>query len=109
MGKFIIAKQKNGEFHFNLKAGNGLVILTSEGYSSKNACLKGIESVRRNSMDKSNFEELTSQNGKFYFNLRTTNGQIIGSSQMYETENSVKNGIISVEMNAPDADIEELY
>ncbi|GHU87469.1 UPF0339 protein YegP [Bacteroidia bacterium] len=108
MGKFIIAKRKDGEFYFNLKAGNGLVILTSEGYTSKNECLNGIESARRSSMDQSKFEKLTSQNGKFYFNLRATNGQIIGSSQMYETENSVKNGIISVEMNAPDADIEEL-
>jgi uncharacterized protein YegP (UPF0339 family) len=107
MGKFIITKREDGEFYFNLKAGNGLVILTSEGYSSKDECFNGIESAKRNSMDESKFEKLF-QNGKFYYNLRATNGQIIGSSQMYETENSVKNGIISVKMNAPDADIEEI-
>ncbi|MDR1370457.1 MAG: YegP family protein [Dysgonamonadaceae bacterium] len=108
MGKFVIAKSKTGEFQFNLKAGNGLIILTSERFSTKNACLNGIESVRRNSMDGTNFEKQTSPNGEFYFNLRAANGQIIGSSLMYESERSVKNGIISVEMNAPDADIEEL-
>ncbi len=106
MGKFIIAKRQNGEFQFNLKAGNGLIILTSEGFSSKNECLDGIESVRKNSMDESKFEKQSS-NGQFYFNLRATDGQIIGSSLMYESEHSVKNGIISVEMNAPDADVEE--
>ncbi len=108
MGKFIVAKRKNGEFQFYLKAGNGLIILTSEGFSSKNECLNGIESVRRNSMDESKFEKQTSPNGQFYFHLRAKDGHIIGSSLMYESEDSVKNGIISVEMNAPDADIEDL-
>ena len=108
MGKFIIAKSKNGKFQFNLKAGNGLIILTSDGFSTKNACMNGIESVRRNSMDESKFEQQTSPTGQFYFNLRATDGQVIGSSLMYESERSVKNGIISVEMNAPDADVEDL-
>ena len=70
--------------------------------------MSGIESVRRNSMDGSKFEQQTSPTGQFYFNLRATDGQVIGSSLMYESERSVKNGIISVEMNAPDADVEDL-
>ena len=107
MGKFVISQRKNEEYQFNLKAGNGQVILSSEGYSSKASCNNGIESVKKNSQDDSKFEFKTSANGKFYFNLKASNGQIIGSSQMYESQASCNNGIESVKINAPDATIEE--
>lgn len=107
MGKFVISKRTNGEFQFNLKAGNGQVILTSEGYSAKAGCENGIESVRKNSQDESNFDKKTAANGKFHFNLKAGNGQIIGSSQMYEAEAGRDNGIASVKENAPTATIED--
>lgn len=106
MGKFVITTRKNGEFQFNLKAGNGQVILTSEGYSTKSACQNGIESVKVNSQDDARFDRKVSANGKHYFNLKASNGQIIGSSEMYESEASRENGIASVKNNAPDADID---
>lgn len=108
MGKFEISKRTNGEFQFNLKAGNGQVVLTSEGYSSKANCENGIESVRKNSTDDSKYEKKTSSNGKYFFNLKASNGQVIGSSQMYETESSRDNGIASVKSNAPGATIDDL-
>ena len=47
--KFEITKRTNGEFQFNLRAaGNGEIIATSEGYSSKQGCINGIESVKKN-------------------------------------------------------------
>lgn len=107
MGKFIISTRKNGEFQFNLKAANGQVILSSEGYSSKAGCQNGIESVRKNSQDDSKFERLTAKDGSFYFNLKATNGQVIGSSQMYESDNGMEKGIESVKNNAPNASVEE--
>lgn len=107
MGKFVVSTRKNGEFQFNLKAGNGQGILASEGYSSKASCLNGIEFVKKNSADESKFDIKTSTNGKFYFNLKSSNGQIIGSSEMYESEAAMKNGIASVMKNAPDATTEE--
>ncbi len=108
MGKFEIATRKNGEFQFNLKAGNGQIILSSEGYASKASCKNGIESVRKNSQDDAKFESLESKNGKFYFNLKATNGQVIGVSEMYESAASRKNGIESVRKNAPDAEVVDL-
>nr|WP_068893304.1 YegP family protein [Pedobacter panaciterrae] len=108
MGKFEITTRKNGEFQFNLKAGNGQVILTSEGYTSKSGCTNGIESVRKNSQDDGKFDRKTSSNGKPYFNLKATNGQIIGNSEMYESVASRDNGIESVKKNAPDAEISDL-
>ncbi len=108
MGKFEITLRKNDEFQFNLKAGNGQVILTSEGYKSKAGCNNGIESVKKNSQDDNRFKRLEAKNGKPYFNLTSTNGQIIGTSEMYESEASRDNGIESVKKNAPDAQIIDL-
>ncbi len=108
MGKFEISKMKNDEFYFNLKATNGQVILTSEGYTTKAACNNGIESVKKNAPDDAKYERKEAKNGKFYFNLKATNGQIIGSSQMYASVDSRDNGIESVKKNAPDAEIVDL-
>ncbi len=103
MGKFVITKRGNGEFQFNLKAGNGQTILTSEGYTTKAACTNGIESVKTNSQDESRYDKKESSSGKPYFTLKATNGQIIGSSEMYESTSSRDSGIASVKSNAPEA------
>ena len=103
MGKFVITKRTNGEFQFNLKAGNGQVILSSEGYSSKTACENGIASVQVNAKIDERFERKVSSNDKPYFNLKAGNGQVIGKSELYESEASMENGIESVKNNAPDA------
>ena len=108
MGKFEIKTRKNGEFQFNLKATNGQVILTSEGYKSKASCINGVESVKKNCQDEKRFEVKEASNGKPYFNLMATNGQIIGSSQMYANQVNMKNGIASVMKNAPDAEVVDL-
>ena len=107
MGKFVITVRKNGEFQFNLKASNGQVILTSEGYTTKTACLNGVESVRKNSQDPAKFEVKVAKNGKPFFNLKASNGQVIGASQMYATERTLKLGIASVAKNAPEAPVVE--
>ncbi len=105
MGKFVVTTRKNGEIQFNLEAGNGQVIFTSEGYSSKAACLNGIESVKKNSQDAARFEKKTTDSGAFRFNLKATNGQVIGVSQNYTTEANRDNGIASVMKNAPEASV----
>ena len=50
-GKFVLKKGSSGKFHFNLLAGNGQVIATSETYESKASALNGIESVKKNAPD----------------------------------------------------------
>lgn len=108
MAKFEISVRKNGEFQFNLKASNGEIILTSEGYTTKAACLNGVESVKKNSVNEERFDRLTASNGKPYFNLKATNGQVIGRSQMYASERNRNNGIASVMKNAPIAEVVEI-
>jgi uncharacterized protein YegP (UPF0339 family) len=107
MGKFVVSKQKNGEFRFNLKSSNGQVILASEGYTTKAACLNGIESVRKNAAVEAHFETLTGKSGKPHFVLKATNGQVVGTSEVYESAAACKNGIESVRKNAPDASVED--
>jgi len=107
MGKFVISTRKNGEFQFNLKAGNGEIILASEGYSAKTSALKGIDSVKRNAADDNRYDRKESKNGKFFFNLKARNGQIIGTSEMYESASGRDKGIESVKRNAPDATIDD--
>jgi uncharacterized protein YegP (UPF0339 family) len=41
-------KDANGKFRFRLKAPNGEIIATSEAYSSKDGCINGIKSVKKN-------------------------------------------------------------
>jgi len=106
--KFETFLGKNKQYYFHLRAKNGQIILSSEGYTTKSNCVKGIESVKRNSTDNSKYETKKSKNGKCYFNLKATNGQIIGTSQMYSTEAAQNNGIKSVTENAPIAKIIEL-
>jgi uncharacterized protein len=105
MGKFIIIQRVNKEYQFNLKAGNGEIILTSEGYTQKASCHKGIESVKTNSQDDSRFERKIAVNSKDYFVLKARNGEIIGKSQMYSSKSAMENGIASVKQNAPTAEI----
>ncbi len=107
MGKFTVSMRTNGEYQFVLKAVNGQIILNSEGYSSKAACLNGIQSVSTNSQEEGRFELKTASNGKLYFNLKAANGQVIGTSQMYDNEAGRSNGIESVKSNAGDVEIED--
>ena len=50
-GKFEVYQDKRGEYRFRLKAGNGQVIATGEGYTTKKACMNGIASIRKNAPD----------------------------------------------------------
>ncbi len=104
-GKFEISKRANGEFQFNLKASNGQVILTSEGYTTLAACRNGIESVRKHAQDDASFERKTAKDGSPYFSLMASNGQSIGKSEMYKSVPARDTGIASVARHAPDAAI----
>ncbi|MGI9271991.1 MAG: YegP family protein [Woeseiaceae bacterium] len=106
-GKFECYKDKAGEFRFRLKAGNGENILSSEGYKSKASCTNGIASVQKNCLDEKCFEKKTTDSGKFRFNLKSTNGQVIGTSQSYDSASGRDNGIGSVTRSAPGASIDD--
>jgi len=118
MGKFVVKETKTG-IKFDLKAGNGEVIATSEVYNSESACMNGIASVKSNCA--ANVEDQTVENfeqqkhpkyeiyadksGEFRFRLKARNGEVIAVSEGYKTKTSCQNGIESVKKNAPEAEI----
>ena len=102
-GKYELKKTASGKFMFNLKAGTGQVILTSELYNEKASALNGIASVQKNSPDDGRYERKKSVKEEPYFVLTATNGQTIGKSEMYTTTAAMENGITSVKTNGPTA------
>jgi len=107
-GKFELYKDNAGEFRFRLKAGNGENILASEGYKQRASAENGIDSVKKNAPEDARYERKDTKAGKFMFNLKATNGQVIGTSESYESEAGRDNGIESVKKNAPEAEVEDL-
>ncbi|MCA8963060.1 MAG: YegP family protein [Planctomycetes bacterium] len=106
-GKFELSTSKDGQFMWNLKAGNGQIILTSERYKAKASALNGVESVRKNSQDDARFDRRESKKGEPYFVLTATNGEIIGRSEMYSSNSAMENGIDSVRRHAVEAKLVE--
>ncbi len=114
MGKYEIKETKSG-YVFNLKAGNGEIIATSETYESKDNAENGVESVRKNApianiedQTVENFEEKThpkfevylDKAGEYRFRLKAVNGENIARSEGYKAKASCLNGIESVVKNA---------
>ncbi len=121
MGKFVINTTANG-FSFNLKAGNGEVIATSQVYKTEEGCLKGIESVRKNAVlakvedqtvegfatvTNPKFEVYTDKAGELRFRLTARNGEPIAASEGYKAKAGCLNSIESVRKNAPEAKVEK--
>ena len=122
MSKFAVKTVKTG-IKFELKAGNGETIADSEVYTTEAACMKGIESVKKNApianledqtvdnFEKAvnpKFEVYTDKAGEFRFRLKARNGEIIAASEGYKAKASCMNGIESVRKNAPEATVEKI-
>ena len=108
MGHYEIKKAKNGQYHFNLKASNGEIILSSEMYASKASAENGISSVQSNSPLESQYELKRNVKNEPYFVLKAKNHQIIGISESYSSDAAAKNCIASVTKNGPTTTIKDL-
>lgn len=118
MGKFEVKKVKSG-VKFNLKAGNGEIIATSEVYTTEAACMKGIASVRRccvgpvedqtvedfQVLKHPKFEVYVDKAGEYRFRLKARNGEIIAVGESYKAKSSCLNGIESIKKNAPESPV----
>ena len=117
MGKFVVSEAKNG-YKFNLVAGNGEVIASSQVYKSRATAKKGVASVAANApvaalenqtekdfkaVSNPKFEVYKDKKGEFRFRLKAKNGQNIGASEGYKSIKSCLNGIESVKKNAVDS------
>ncbi|MGH8810644.1 MAG: YegP family protein [Advenella sp.] len=100
-------KRSGEQYMFNLKAGNGQTILTSERYAAKAGASDGIESVRKNSPIDERYQRKVAKDGSPFFTLSSTNGQVIGHSEMYSSVAARDNGIASCKTNGPTAIIKD--
>ncbi len=106
--KYQLFKGGNTEFYFRLNAVNGQIILASEGYTTKAACLNGIESVKINAPYDERYDRREANNGQYYFVLQAANHQVIGMSEMYTTAAARENGIKAVMRDAPIGPVEDV-
>ncbi|NNK77727.1 MAG: YegP family protein [Litoreibacter sp.] len=106
-GEFELYENKAGQYRFRLKAGNGQIILASEGYKQKASAKNGIHSVGKNAPLDERYQRKSASSGKPMFNLKASNGQVIGTSETYSSEAARDSGIASVKKNAPDANLED--
>ena len=119
MGKFVIRTTATG-VKFDLKAGNGEVIASSEVYKSEASCKEGIASVQKNApaagvenqtvegyetLKHPKFEVYLDKKGEYRFRLKATNGQVIATGEGYAALAGCLNGIESIKKNAPDASV----
>ena len=129
MGTFIIKKTPSGAFNFVLLASNKeKIAVSSQVYTTKGACKKGIESVGKNAarcIEENRIEDLTLKKapdrvpfprfeiyldkaGLFRYRLFATNGESIAiSEEGYKTKDGCKGGMKSVAVNAIDPLITE--
>ena len=106
--KFTVRRSAaNSQYYYRLQARNGEPILSGEGYTTKQACLDGIASVKINAPFDSRYDRRDNVSN-YTFNLKAANGEIIGRSENYSTRQARENGIGAVKQDAPSAPIEDL-
>lgn len=105
--KFEINKSDGGQFFFKLMNADGKTLLRSEGYNAKASCTNGIESVRKNSTDDKRYAPATASDGRPYFNLTATNGQIVGTSPMFADEAACTAAMAAVKSGAASAGVDD--
>jgi uncharacterized protein YegP (UPF0339 family) len=101
----VFRSEKDGKYYFRLKARNGETILSSQAYTERRGCIRGLRSVRKNATEPENYVRRTATDGRFFFVLRAANARVIGTSQMYTSDQGVSGGIESVMQNAPTAEV----
>ena len=85
-GKFELYKDKAGEFRFRLKSASGDNLGSSEGYKAKSSAKNGIKSVKTNSKLKKRYDVFAGKSGKWFFNVKAGNHQVVLSSKGYPSQ-----------------------
>jgi uncharacterized protein YegP (UPF0339 family) len=106
--RYELKKSSNWQYYFTLQSDNNETILTSETYSAKQGALDGIASVKRNCTNDATYARYTNSRGKFMFNLKAPNNQVLGSGEEYNTTTARENGIAAVKRVGPTAPVVDL-
>jgi len=104
---FELSKASDGQFRFALKGDHGQALLVSELYRVKDSAQGGIASVQKNCGSDAHYEKKVAANGKFFFNLKAANNQVIGTSQMYASEQDRDAAIAAVKASGMTATVRD--
>lgn len=94
-------------FSFSFVNNEGEMMVKSENYSAKKNAVNGIESVKKNCQKDDRYELKESKNGKFFFNIKASNGQVVGTSALFASEAARSKAIAELKSDGPDAAVEE--
>lgn len=106
--RYELKKSSNWQYYFTLQSDNNEPILTSETYSAKQGALDGIASTKRSCTNDANYARFTNSRGRFMFNLKAPNYQVLGTSEEYITSAARENGITAVKRVGPYAPVVDL-
>jgi len=98
--------QASEPFSFSFIGADGKVMVKSENYKAKKSAVNGIDSVKKNCTNDARYEFKTAKNGKFFFNLKASNGQVVGTSAMYGSETDRDVAINELKNDGPGAAVE---
>jgi uncharacterized protein YegP (UPF0339 family) len=82
-GKYTVNAVGKTEYHWNLMARNAQTMLSSAMCADKAGAETGIEACRLNSPDEARYERLVANDTRYFFVLRTAEGDVIGTSETY--------------------------
>lgn len=102
----IFRSSANNEYYYRLRAANGEIVLSGEGYKTKQGCLNGITSVKANAPYDNRYDRKDAYMN-YGFNLKAGNNEIIGRGETYTTSAARETGIAAVKKNAPGAPVED--
>ncbi|MBS9782524.1 MAG: YegP family protein [Arcobacter sp.] len=94
-------------FSFIFENKEGKTIVKSENYAQKASAKNGIESVKKNCQEDKRYEFKESTNGKFFFNIKATNGQVVGTSALFASVKDRDAAIAELKSDSPKAKIIE--
>lgn len=106
--KFELYQDNAGEYRFRLQHGNGENALASQGFKQRAAAENTISSVQKNAGDINRYERKQTATGKFMFNLKASNGEVIGTSQSYSSAKSRDEGIEKIIRVAATSSVNDL-
>jgi uncharacterized protein YegP (UPF0339 family) len=100
---YVLKRSTDQQFYFYLRADNNEVILVSETYRTKQGAENGIASCRVNSPIDARYKRWKSSDNKYFFTLVAGNGETIGTSETYQTQQGMENGITACKRHGPSA------
>ncbi len=76
-----------------MQAGNGEIVLQSQGYTTKASANNGVASVQTNGVNAARYEILPAADGQFFFHLKAANGQVIAHGETYASQSAATDGM----------------